>query len=247
MSLSGLGATVAANTIHGSAATGIVLANVPGGGATQVIENTIANNVGDGITVKPGADGTAIHNNNITHNGVGLGNESTLRHARRDAQLVGLADRSQRSVHRRRRRDRQPRRRRDTAFIEFLCKPFPQGFPSIMGVCSTETAELRQLVPGTQPRHRSVRRATSPSSRPPTSTSIRHGTSRHQQRRRQPGDLPAQPPAAQEARGVCLGGLPPCDFNDVAVCAACTRSQDCPGDPGVDPIVLNGECVDRDA
>ena len=39
----------------------------------------------------------------------------------------------------------------DDAFIEFLCKPFPQGFPSILGVCSTETAELRQLVPGRAP------------------------------------------------------------------------------------------------
>jgi len=74
--LSGLGAIVAANTIRQSAAAGLSLAVMPGSGISQVVENTIDQNVGDGITVEPGADGVAIHDNNITDNGVGLGNNT---------------------------------------------------------------------------------------------------------------------------------------------------------------------------
>src|SRR5205085_10816886 len=131
--------TVAANAVRHSDTAGIVLANVT---ATQLIENAIDSNTGDGITIKPGAASTQIHDNNITHNGVGLGNESgagTL-----DATVnwwasqtgpsgvfTGIGDRIVDRV-----------AGGTTAFIEYLCGPFPGGFASVQGVCSTEAAEL---------------------------------------------------------------------------------------------------------
>ena len=164
---------------------------------SQVIENTIANNGGDGITIKPGAEITAIHDNNITDNEFGLGNESGGGDARRDRSTGGT---------------RRPDRAGSTPasatpssiapvggqheFLEFLCKPFPQGFPSILGVCSTETAELRQLVPGRNPDLDTFGRYIVFESSGNMDVDGAHGL---QQRRLEPGDLPPQPAAEEEA------------------------------------------------
>ena len=240
VSLAGLGATVAANTIDSSTNSGIVLANVPGGGATQVIENNISNNNGDGITVKPGADGVAIHDNNITDNEVGLGNESgsgtldaTLNWWDSQSGPSGLFTGVGDSIVNR-------GSGATTEFIEFLCKPFPQGFPSIQGVCSTETAELRQLVPGRAPdldpfgRYIAFESSANMDVDPRTTLTNPDGSQEVFVLNRRP---------KKSLTGVCLGGLLPCDFDNLPMCTPCHGSKDCPGDPSADPIVLNGECA----
>lgn len=240
VSLSGLGVTVAANSIHDSTNSGLVLASVPGGGATQVIENNIANNNGDGITVKPGADGTQIHDNNITDNEVGLGNEAqsgtvdaTLNWWDSQSGPSGLFTGSGDSIVNR-------GSGANTEFIEFLCKPFPQGFPSIMGVCSTETAELKQLVPGRAPdldpfgRYIVFESVANLDVDERTTLSNLDGSQEIFLLNRRP---------KKKLTGICLGGLLPCDFTNLPACTPCNGSKDCPGDPALDPIVLNGECA----
>ncbi len=240
VSLAGLGATFAANTVRGSATAGIVLANVPGGGAMQVIENAIDANTGDGITIKPGADGAAIHDNNITHNGVGLGNESgagTLDATRNwwasqtgpSGTFTGhgdsIVDRVSGGT---------------TAFIEFLCAPFPQGFPSTLGVCSIETAELRQLIPGRAPdldpfsRYIAFESARNIDVDPRTTIDNTDGSQEVFLLNRRP---------KKTLTGTCLGGIYSCDFDNLPSCHTCNGKKQCPGDPGADPIVLEGECV----
>ncbi len=240
VSLSGLGVIVAANRIETSANAGIMLANVPGGGATQVIENNIADNLGDGITVKPGADGTAIHDNNITHNATGLGNESTS--GTLDATLnwwasqtgpSGLFSGSGDSI--------VNRSSGATEFIEFLCKPFPQGFPSVGGECGTETPELRQLVPGRNPdldpfgRYVAFESTTNIDVDPATALSNADAS--------QEVFLLNRRPKRRKLAGVCVGGMQSCDFDNLSTCATCNGPRQCPGDESADPIVLNGECV----
>jgi cysteine-rich repeat protein len=240
VSLSGLGVTFSANTIENSTNGGIVLANVPGNDATQVIENSIANNNGDGITVKPGAEGTEIHYNNITDNEIGLGNEATS--GTLDATLNwwdsqsgpsgvftgkgdGIVNRNSGTV---------------TQFIEFLCKPFPQGFASIMGVCSTETPELKQLLPGHAPDLEPVG----------GNVAFESSANLHIDPRASASNADGSNEIflinlrkSKKINGVCLGGLQPCDFANPSACPPCLASSECVGDPDADPIVLNGECV----
>ena len=240
VSLSGLGVTFAANTVQNSAGAGVVLANVPGGGATQVIENTIADNAGDGITVQAGADGTVIHDNNITHNQTGLGNEApsgTL-----DATINWWASQTGPSGVFNGKGDTIVNRAAGTtAFIEFLCKPFPQGFPSTMGVCGIETPELRQLMPGHAPdldpfgRYIAFESTANVDVDPATTLSNADGS--------QEIFLLNRRPTRRRLSGVCLGGQQPCDFDNLAACASCNGPKQCPGDPNADPIVLDGECV----
>src|SRR5262249_9563954 len=124
--------------------------------------------------------------------------------------------------------------------VEFLCKPFPQGFPSTMGVCSTETAELRQLVPGHAPdldpfgRYIAFESVANLDVDPRTTLSNADGSQEGFVLNRRP---------KKKLTGVCLGGLLPCDFDNPGTCTPCNGSKDCPGDPSADPIVLNGECV----
>jgi len=244
VSLSGLGVTFAANTIATSATAGLVLANMPGGLLTQVIENDIKDNLnGDGITVKAGADDVIIQYNNITDNNVGLGNESgsgaleaTLNWW--DSQtgpsgvFTGVGD----SIENR-------GGTATTTFIEFLCKPFPAGFPSILGVCTTETAELRQLVPGRAPDFDPFAR-----------NIVFESTANLDTDERTTVENPPVTDASLEVyrlnrrpkrklTGVCMGGLLACNFDDLPSCGPCNGKNDCPGDPSADPIVLNGECV----
>lgn len=238
VSLSGIGATVAANTIANSGNSGLILAAMSVG--SQVIENSIANNSGDGITIRPGAEVTAIHDNNITDNEFGLGNESGV--GALDASLnwwdsqtgpsgiyTGVGDAIINRVG-----------GASTTFLEFLCKPFPQGFPSILGVCSTETAELRQLLPGRNPDLDTFSRYLvfeSSGNMDVDGRTAYSNTDSSQEifllNRRPKTNL----------TGVCLGGLLPCDFNNIGSCTPCNGRKMCPGDPSADPIVLNGECV----
>jgi cysteine-rich repeat protein len=229
--------TIAANTVRGSGASGVVVSGLPNG--SQMVENTIDANVGDGVTVGAGADGVNIENNNITGNGVGLGNEAaagtldaTLNWWSSQTGPGGLFAGNGDTV--------VNRGGAATDFIEFLCRPFPEGFASVDGVCSVETAELRQLVPGRSPDLDPFGRfvvfeassdmdvdARSPLNNPDGSQEVFL-----LDRRPRP-----------KVGGVCLGGLLPCNFDNVQSCAACTGNDQCPGDPLADPIVLNGECV----
>jgi cysteine-rich repeat protein len=237
VSLSGLGATIAANTIASSGNAGLVLAAMSAG--SQVIENAIADNSGDGITIRPGAEVTAIHDNNITDNEIGLGNESgggTLDASRNwwDSQtgpsglFTGVGDAI------------VNRGGGTTTFLEFLCKPFPQGFPSTLGVCSTETAELRQLVPGRNPDLDTFGRYIAFESSADMDVDGRTAYANNDAS--QEIFLLNRRPKKKQT-GVCLGGLVPCDFTNLSSCAPCNGRRQCPGDPGADPIVLNGECV----
>lgn len=238
VSLSGIGATVAANTIANSGSAGLVLAAMTAG--SQVIENNIADNGGDGITVKAGAEDTAIHDNNITDNEIGLGNESggglldaTLNWW--DSQtgpsgiFTGVGD----TIENRGSGS-------NTAFIEFLCKPFPQGFPSVLGVCSTETAELRQLVPGRSPDIDTFGRYVVFESSANMDVDARTAYS-NSDASQEIFLLNRRP--KKKLTGVCLGGLLSCDFTNLSSCTPCNGRKQCPGDPSADPIVLNGECV----
>jgi cysteine-rich repeat protein/parallel beta-helix repeat protein len=239
VSLSGLGVTVAANTIATSSNAGIRLADMAGGGATQVIENNIADNNGDGITVQPGAEGTEIHENNITDNEVGLSNESTT--GTLDATLNWWDSQSGPSGVFTGNGDTIVNGSgATTQFIEYLCKPFPVGFPSIMGVCSTETPELVQLMKGRAPDlaphadfvgFESDRNLHTD---PLVAASNADGSQEIFLLNRKP---------SKKLDGVCLGGLQPCDFDNAGACETCNSSSECLGNPSADPIVLNGECV----
>ncbi len=238
VALAGLGATIAANTITGSATAGIVLTNM--GAGTQIIENAIDGNTGDGITIKVGAAGTQIHDNNITHNGVGLGNESGAGTV--DATLNWWASQTGPSGvftgHGDTIEDRVTGG--TTSFIEFLCGPFPQGFASVLGVCSTETAELKQLVPGRAPdldpfgKFIVFESSANIDVDPRTTLSNADGSQEVFLLNRKP---------KKSLTGVCLGGLQSCDFDNLGSCQSCNGAKQCPGDPAADPIVLNGECV----
>jgi cysteine-rich repeat protein len=243
VSLSGLGATIAANTIQNSVNAGVMLADVPGGGATQVIENEITNNLGDGITIKNGAAGTAIHDNNITHNATGLGNEAD--DGALDATMNWWASQSGPSGLFTGHGDSIVNRSTgSTDFIEFLCDRFPQGFPSVLGVCSTEVAELKQLVPGRAPdldpfgRYIVFESSANLNVDGRTTLSNADGSQEVFLLNRRP-----KKKVTNVSPGVCLGGLSACNFDDLPSCLRCTGFKQCPGDPAADPIVLNGECA----
>ncbi len=229
--------TIAANTITGSAAAGVVLSNV--GVGSTLVENDIDSNVGDGIRIESGAVDARVENNNIENNGVGLANEAGA--GVLDATLnwwnsqtgpsgvfAGVGD----SI--------ENRSGATTDFVEFLCRRFPEGFASVDGICSVETAELRQLVPGRRPDVDPFGRFIVFESSKELDVDGRSSLE--------------NPDLSQEIflldrhprpklGGICLGGLLPCDFDDVQSCTTCTGNHECPGDPNADPIVLNGECV----
>jgi len=240
VTLAGLGGLdVAANTIQDSTSAGIVLASLAGGGATKVIENSIDSNAGDGITVETGADGVAIHSNNITHNGTGLGNEASA--GALDATLNWWASQTGPSGLFTGHGDSIVNRSTGTTvFIEFLCAPFPEGFPSTLGVCSTETADLHQLLRGQSPDFDPLGRYIAFESNDNLDVDQRTSVSNADgstevfliNRRRK-----------KQLTGVCLGGMNGCDFTNAQACATCTDSKECPGDPNSDPLVLDGECV----
>jgi cysteine-rich repeat protein len=240
IALSGLGVTVSANIVQNAAAAAVVIANAPGAGATQIIENTIDHSGGDGITVKAGADGTIIQNNNITHNAIGLANESgagTL-----DATSNWWASQTGPSGLFTGHGDRIVNRVSGgtTQFIEFLCKPFPGGFPSVLGVCSTEVAELRLLIPGRAPdlatrgRYVVFESSDDLDVDPRTVRDNADGSQEVFLLNRQP---------KKSQTGVCVGGTKSCNFADLAHCFRCNGFRQCPGDPGADPILLGGDCV----
>lgn len=229
--------TVAANAIRRSAGNGIVVGNVADG--TSIVENDVEANAGDGIRILPGAAGAVVRNNNITDNGVGLGNEAAM--GSLDARLnwwdsqtgpsglfTGVGD----SI--------ENRAAGTTQFIEFLCRPFPEGFASVDGLCSIETAELRQLVPGRRPDldpfGRFIVFETTRDLDVDARSSLENSDGSQEvfvlDRRPRP-----------KLGGICLGGLLPCDFDNVEMCTQCNGNAQCPGDPAADPIVLNGECV----
>jgi hypothetical protein len=125
-------------------------------------------------------------------------------------------------------------------FIEFLCKPFPQGFPSIEGICSIDTAEIFQLMPGRAPdldsRGRYIVFESSADLDVDDRTMVDNADGS------QEVFLLDRRPRKKEG-GVCLGGVDPCDFTAVASCQRCAGQRQCPGDPNADPLILNGECV----
>jgi cysteine-rich repeat protein len=236
ITLSGVAVTVAANTIALSKGNGLVLANVVGGGATQVIENNIRKSSGDGIQIGPGGDGSHIHDNNITANGVGLNNQSgsgtldaTLNWWNSQSGPSGLFTGHGDSI--------VNASGSTTDFIEFLCKPFPEGFASVLGVCSVETAELTQLVPGRAPdidklgKFITFESVADMDVDPRTSYANADGSQEVYLLNRRP---------RPKLGGVCLGGTVGCDLTDLSVCTHCSGRNQCPGDPSSDPIVLNG-------
>lgn len=231
--------TVKANDVGNSSEAGIEVEDLPAG--AKVIENEIHDNSTDGITVKAGAQAVRIENNNIERNEVaGLGNEATA--GVLDATLnwwnsqtgpsglfTGVGDKI------------ENRGAATTSFIEFLCKRFPQGFPSILGVCSTETAELRQLVPGKSPDLDPFARYIVFESVADLDVDDRT-TIDNADESQEVFVLNRRP--RKKLGGVCLGGTDPCDFlGDISLCPICRGQKECPGDPAADPLVLNGECV----
>jgi cysteine-rich repeat protein len=141
----------ASGIVERSGGTGILVENAPVG--TQVLESEIQSNVGDGITIGPGGSGARVLNNNIQNNTVGLRNldtsgvlDATINYWNSFTGPFHLTDRpfglgdSIIDV-----------AGADTLFIEFLCDRFPQGFPSVNGLCGEETSTLIQLIPGSWP------------------------------------------------------------------------------------------------
>jgi Tol biopolymer transport system component len=242
-----LGASVVrlvAGIVERSGTDGVVV-----GAATQVLENNIRNNVGDGITILEGADGTRVLNNNIEDNGVGLGNEASS--GTLDATenwwgsqtgpsglFTGTGDLI------------VNRSTGMTAFIEFLCKPFPIGFPSEGGICSTETAELSLLVEGTNPDLDPFGRFIVFESRADVDVDPRTDYDADGQGEVGMGDncdaldVMSECVGGQEVfilnkrtpkGGICNGGL--------TSGAPCENNRECPGKPDADPIVLDGDCI----
>lgn len=219
----------AGGSVERSGTSGIVVEAAAAG--TQVVENQILSNVGDGITIKPGGEVARVINNNIEENGVGLGNEATSGTLDAtenwwDSQTgpsglyTGVGD----SI--------VNRSAATTTFIEFLCKPFPQGFPSLNGVCTGETSELRMLYAGRNPDVDPVGRyITFESDKdmnvdPRTTASNLDGSQEIYLLNRKTN---------KKLGGVCLGGTDPG--------SSCEINLHCPDDPNADPIVLNGDCV----
>jgi cysteine-rich repeat protein len=229
VSLGGMVATFAANIVEGSATTGILVHNAPVG--LQVLENEIRQNAGDGIRIGAGGVAARVLNNNITNNGVGLGNEAssgvldaTLNWWRSQSGPSGVFSGVGDSI--------VNRSGATTAFIEFLCRPFPEGFPSVQGVCGVEVPFLRLLSEGSNPDIDPVGRYITFESRadldrdPRTTAGNSDGSQEVFLLSRK---------TLRKLGGVCLGGLAPG--------APCKINLDCPGDPDADPLILNGDCI----
>jgi cysteine-rich repeat protein len=229
VSFSGMVVIFAANVVEGSATTGVRLDDAPAG--MQVLENEIRQNAGDGITIGAGGVAARVLNNNITNNGVGLGNEAssgeldaTLNWWRSQTGPSGVFAGAGDSI--------VNRSGATTAFIEFLCRPFPQGFPSIQGVCGIESPELRLLFEGSRPDVDPVGGYITFESRadldrdPRTTGDNADGSQEIFLLSRK---------TLRKLGGVCLGGVSPG--------ASCRINLDCPGDPKADPLVLNGDCI----
>jgi len=229
--------TIAANAIRRSGRHGISVGQLAAG--SSVVENQVDANAGDGVRVMPGAGEAIVRLNNITGNGVGLGNEATtgVLDARRNwwrsqtgpsGLYPGVGD----SI--------ENRAAATTSFIEFLCRPFPEGFDSVDGICSAETAELRQLVPGRRPDIAQKGRYVAFESAANLDVDTR--SSMGNTDGGQEVFLLDRRPRSRWG-GVCMGGLTPCDFDNIQSCVPCASNKDCPGDHSADPFVLNGECV----
>jgi hypothetical protein len=229
VTLSGMLITFAANTVQGSAATGVRVATAPLG--MQILENKIDSNTGDGITVGAAGIAVRIRDNNITANGVGLGNEATSgvldatqnwwgSQSGPSGVFTGVGD----SI--------ANRSGATTAFIEFLCRPFPEGFPSVLGICGVETAELRMLYEGTNPDVDPVGGFITFESHADLNVDPR--TSANNSDQSQEVFLLSRT-TKRSLGGICLGGTTPG--------ATCQKNLDCPGDANADPLVLNGDCV----
>jgi hypothetical protein len=119
-----------------------------------------------------------------------------------------------------------------TAFIEFLCRPFPQGFPSVLGVCGVETSELRLLYAGTNPDVDPVGGFITFESH--ADLNIDPRTSATNSDQSQEVFLLSRT-TKRSLGGICLGGT--------TSGATCRINLDCPGDVNADPLVLNGDCV----
>lgn len=225
-----------AGTVQRSGATGVVAE-----AKTKILENNIRDNVGDGVTILEGAQETVVRNNNIERNGFGLGNEASTGSV--DARENWWGSQTG-PFHATERPDGLgnevvERAGGDTTFVEFLCKPFPVGFPSVEGVCTTETAEIRLLVNGTSPDVDPFGRYIVFESKEPELD--RDERTDYDNCDALDGDdcvggqeiffLNKRTPKG----GKCIGGLT--EGED------CDRNYDCPGDPDADPLVLNGDCV----
>jgi cysteine-rich repeat protein len=229
----GTGLMIVQNTIENSDEAGLIVGDVASD--AEVAENNIRNNDTDGIIILAGAAGTRVVQNNIEGNGVGLANEAPEGVV--DATLnwwgsqtgpfhvidrpAGLGDEFLERAG-----------GLDTDFIEFLCQPAPGGFPSVLGVCSTEPSEVLQLAFGRSPdissrgRYISFVSDENLNGNPILTADNLDGSDEVFLLDRKPGRNPG---------AYCIGGLNP----DVA----CERQRDCEGNPLADPIVNDGACV----
>jgi hypothetical protein len=208
---------------------------------TQVLENNVRDNVGDGITILDGADGTRVLNNNIEGNGVGLGNESSG--GSLDATENWWGSQTGPSGLFTGTGDLIVNRSTGlTEFIEFLCKPFPIGFPSENGICGIESAELSLLVEGTNPDLDAFGRFIVFESKADVDVDDRTSYDNCEEF----GPMPENEclGGGQEVfilnkrtpqGGICNGGLESGE--------SCESNRDCPGNPDADPIVLDGDCI----
>lgn len=231
------------NTIERSGDAGVVV-----DADTRVLENNIRDNVGDGVTILDGAQGARVLNNNIERNGVGLGNEGSS--GALDATENWWGSQTGPSGVFGGTGDLIVNRGGGTTeFIEFLCKPFPIGFPSEQGICGVESAELRLLVEGTNPDMTPQGRFIVFESHSNVDRDDRTDYDSDGQGEVGMGDncdaldmgecVGSQEVFILNRRtpkgGICNGGLNPGE--------ECGNNRDCPGNPSADPIVLDGDCI----
>jgi Tol biopolymer transport system component len=233
-----------AGVVERSGTAGVVV-----GAPTQVLENNIRDNVGDGVTILDGGEGARVLNNNIERNGVGLGNEAasgTLDATENwwgsQTGPSGLFTGSGDLI--------VNRSSGLTEFIEFLCKPFPIGFPSEQGICGIESAELSLLVEGTNPDLDPFGRFIVFESVADVDVDERTDDDDDAQGEMGLGDNCD----ALDVMGKCIGGQEVFILNKRTpkggICngglsqgAHCDNNRDCPGNPNADPIVLDGDCI----
>jgi len=234
--LAGFGPVLGGNTIQNSVTAGIEVGAIPTGAKVAISDSQIVDNAGDGITLRSGSVTTQIRQNNITGNGVGIGNEAPGGVV--DATLNwwgsetgpydalsnpgGLGDIVEERAG-----------GFGTDFIEFLCDPAPRGFPSTNGICSV--LDLQDL------QYASVGRSPDVSSNGRFITFVSNLD--------QNGDVTVtannldgggdvfllnRKPGGK-AKSYCLGGARPGH--------RCALQQDCPSDETHDPIILEGACI----
>ncbi len=231
----GAEATIALNTIEGSAQDGVVLGTIEPG--TQFLENAVRDNAGDGIVLEPGAAGVRVLSNNIEGNGIGLANEAPEGSVDATLNWWGSQTGPFHAVDRPAGLGDTIVERAggiDTTFIEFLCAPAPAGFPSLLGQCDQNGGgpELQFLTFGESP-------DISPNGRFVSFVGNRdlNGDVRVTADNSDLGDeifvlnrKPSRKPTA-----FCIGGVNPG--------AACSKQSDCPADLNHDPIITDGVCV----